>query len=269
MSSREPIKLAGALNFRDLGNLPTTDGHVTRTGKMFRSDSLDYLTAEDVHVLTRTIGLTTVIDLRAPVEYPTGGPAWAPSTDVEFVCLPLGNDIFDDKVTREDRDRQTLQARRYLAYIEAWSDNVVAALRRFARSTHEGPCLVHCAQGKDRTGVIVALLLSLLNVRRESIVADYVESARHVDAITARHQELPFYRARASVNPPELYRADPHTIEYFLDAVEERFGGAASWCRQHGLADVEMESLRADLRVSLRATTIATADSGSCAAETR
>jgi protein-tyrosine phosphatase len=259
MTSRDAIKLAGALNFRDLGGLPTTDGHITRFGRMFRSDSLDYLTDDDVVALVGEIGLATVIDLRAPVECALGTPGWARGTDVRFLSLPLDNNIFDDRATREDRDRKTLQGRRYLAYIEAWSDNVVAGLRQFAESAHRGPCLVHCAQGKDRTGVVVALLLSLLDVRREAIIADYVESAQYVEAITARQRELPFYRARARVNPPELYRADPDTIEYFLDAVEKGFGGAASWCRQHGMGDDEIRSLRRDLRVPARMTRASTA----------
>ena len=238
--------LAGVHNFRDLGGLPTTDGRRTVTGAIFRSDALEELTGDDVRVLCDVIGVGSVIDLRAHVETGGGFPPWASAETVDFVSLPLSDD-WDDWGTLDDEGRRTLMARKYMSYLTAASKNVVTALELISENAGHRPTVFHCAVGKDRSGVVAAILLSLLDVTREAIVADYVATAANMEPIMARLEGSPVYAERVRTNPAEVYRADEHTMQLFLDALEERFGSAEQWALDNGLGEAILAHLREHL----------------------
>ena len=226
--------LGGVHNFRDIGGLPTGDGRETVFGSVFRSDNLDHLSDEDVRILTDRLGVGLVIDLRAKVETEKGPAPWASQTAIEFANLPLLDD-WEDYGVLDDEGRRTLMARKYMGYLESASGNLVKALRLLAHRAGRDAVIVHCAVGKDRTGVVIALLLSLLGVRREAIVADYVATAANMEAMIERLSQDQRYRERMARNPVEVYRAEAHSMELFLESLDRRAGGAAGWAVAHGL----------------------------------
>lgn len=243
-SAGRPVE--GAMNLRDLGGLPTVDGRVTAAGKVFRSEALDYLSDAGALTLTCELGIRLVIDLRAPVEGGGIRPPWAQGDEPRFVSMPLDNVDFNAAVPLEDR--RTYQARRYLHYLEACTPTLIAVLKLLAEAPDAKPTVIHCAAGKDRTGVAVAMLLGLLGVGRDTIVADYVVSQRNMDEIMARQERVhPYYRQRRTVNPIELYRADAPSMEHFLDLLDERYGGASRWASAQGFAAAALDRLRAQL----------------------
>ena len=231
--------LAGALNFRDVGGLPAADGRVTMARVVFRSDNLDLLEPADVETLVDALGVGLIIDLRAQVE--TGGarPSWAAETSLDFENLPLLDD-WDDYGELDDESRRTLMARKYMGYLGHAGHNLVRALEliaaRAGQEAGRNAVVVHCAVGKDRTGVVMAVLLSLLGVQRDAIVADYVATAANMGPIIARLNEQPHYKERMRVNPPEVYRADAHTMHLFLEMLDEKAGGARQWALDNGLS---------------------------------
>ena len=97
------------------------------------------------------------------------------------------------------------------------------------------PTVLHCAAGKDRTGVVTALVLGLLGVDHEQIVADYMVTATHMDRITERFGRWPRYRRNMASLPAEIYRVEEHTIRTFLRELDHRYGGAAGWARTKGV----------------------------------
>ena len=238
--------LSGVLNFRDLGGLPTTDGRCTRRGVVYRSDALEELTDEDVRLFHEDMNVTCVVDLRAHVETGGGRPRWASDASVDFVNLPM-SDGWSDYGVLDDSGRHTLMARKYISYLDEAGANVAAALRRIARNGPEAATVVHCALGKDRTGVVVALLLSIVGVTTEAIVADYMQTAVNVDRLMERVAANDVYMERMRTNPAEVYRAEEHTIRLFLEAVEERFGGTVAWALDNGLEQDDLAGLRAVL----------------------
>src|SRR5581483_6867324 len=163
------IELDGAVNVRDVGGLPLTDGGVTAEGRLLRADNLQALSAADVARLVDGIGLTTVVDLRSTAELTAEGPApldaVASVRHAHHPVLPeegLATDVVADVfVVRDEQDRSRYPGDRltghYLGYLEDRPEQVVAAVRSIA--TSDGAALVHCAAGKDRTGVVVALAL--------------------------------------------------------------------------------------------------------------
>ncbi len=199
------IDLEGAVNVRDLGGLAAGDGGKTAPGRLLRGDNLQELTPADISRLVRDIGLTTVVDLRSTSELGSEGPAPLDSVvgvrHVHHPVLPeLGaatDVIADALVTRRNRDRSRYPddpvCGHYLGYLEDRPDQVVGALRSVAGA--EGAVLVHCAAGKDRTGVVVALALSAVGVRPDAVVADYAATGDRMAPLIARLRRSATYEA--------------------------------------------------------------------------
>jgi protein-tyrosine phosphatase len=251
------IELDGAVNVRDLGGLATCNGGHTVGGRLLRGDNLQELSAADVGRLVSEIGLTTVVDLRSTAELVAEGPAPLQAVGgVRHVHLPVlpeqgsATDMAADALlTRRDADRSRYPTDpvtgHYLGYLEDRPDQVVAAVRTIASS--EGPVLVHCAAGKDRTGVVVALALSAVGVRPEAIVADYAATGERTGALLERLRRSPTYRSDIDSKPAAEHLPRPGTMTAFLEQLGARHGGAVRWLAGHGFGEDDLGLLRAKL----------------------
>ena len=251
------IDLDGAVNVRDLGALPTGDGQSTVAGRLLRGDNLQDLSPSDVRRLVQDIGVTTVVDLRSPAEVAAEGPG--PLTWVESVrhaylsVLPergTATDVAADALAmRRDGARSRypgdIRAGYYLAYLEDRPDHVVAAVRSIADAP--GAALVHCAAGKDRTGVVVALALSAIGVRREAVVADYTATAERMPAVLGRLRASTTYATDLDKAPDDDHMPRAETMTAFLEEVDGRYGGVLRWLSDHGFAPADLASLRTKL----------------------
>jgi protein-tyrosine phosphatase len=251
------IDLDGAVNVRDLGALPTGDGQSTMAGRLLRGDNLQDLSPSDVRRLVQDIGVTTVVDLRSPAEVAAEGPG--PLTRVESVrhaylsVLPergTATDAAADALTmRRDGARSRypddVRAGYYLGYLEDRPDHVVAAVRSIAEAP--GAALVHCAAGKDRTGVVVALALSAVGVRREAVVADYAATAERMPAVLGRLRASTTYATDLDKAPDDDHMPRAETMTAFLEELDGRYGGVLRWLSDHGFAPADLASLRTKL----------------------
>jgi len=252
------IELEGAANARDLGGLPTTDGAKTIGGRLLRSDNLQELSPADVAILVQEVGLTTVVDLRSTAELTAEGPAPLDAVPgirhVHLPVLPEGGTatdaVADVLLTRADRDHSRFpdnpRAGHYLGYLEDRPAEVVAALRTIAES--EGAALVHCAAGKDRTGVVVALALVVAGVRTDAVVADYAATAERTEAVLARLRRSATYARDINRRPADSHQPRPETMTAFLEQLDARYGGVTSWLTDHGFSESDRQRLYARLR---------------------
>lgn len=251
------IELDGAVNVRDLGGLPTGDGGKTAEASLLRGDNLQELSPSDILTLVGEIGLTTVVNLRSSDELASEGPApldgVAGVRHVHHPVLPEAGSATDAAsdvlLTRAERDRSRYPADpicgHYLGYLEDRPDQVVAALRSIARS--EGAALVHCAAGKDRTGVVVAVALSAVGVHPEAVIADYAATGERIGPLLARLRRSPTYAGDISSEPDESQRPRPQTMAAFLDQVSSRYGGVIPWLAGHGFGPDDLHLIRAKL----------------------
>ena len=253
------IDLEGAVNVRDLGGLPTADGGSTMPGRLLRSENLQELSPADVAMLVEDIGVTTVVDLRTTGEREIEGPAPLDAVPgVRHVHHPVLLELGSASeavaeallVTKIENDRarypDDITCGHYLGYLEERPEEVTGALRSIA--TAEGAAIVHCAAGKDRTGVIVALALTVAGVRPEAIVAAYIATGDRIDAIIERLRRSKTYAEDVSSRPVQAHLPRPETMRAFLDQLDVRYGGLPRWLAGHGFADDEFSRLRAKLR---------------------
>jgi protein-tyrosine phosphatase len=236
------IKLDGCLNFRDLGGYATGDGRTLRWRQVFRSDALHPLSGADVDNLRDVLGLQGVIDLRSTAEIEADGRGLIGQTSLRFLHLPL----FDGKVVSSEEARAGYSlAERYFLLAEFAKEAIGRVIQ--AVSDSPGPVVYHCAAGKDRTGVISAVLLGILDVEEELIVADYVATQENLDAIVERLMESRGYRNVLSALPPDTLHADGETMISFLDRIRGQYGSMAEYARSAGVGDEALERLRSRL----------------------
>jgi protein tyrosine/serine phosphatase len=238
------LDLEGTANTRDLGGLPVSGGGTIAPGVLLRSDNLQDLTAADVRAL-QAIPLSYVLDLRTSVERAGTGPA--PLDDVvDVVHLPL---ILEGDARASDPgavlpDRWADGASgAYLHYLADAPGSIARAAALVASST--GASIVHCAAGKDRTGVLVAILLEAVGVPRDAVVADYALTNERIEQVYDRLVGSRTYADDVRRIGLDAHRVDPHAMETVLDVVDERWGGAAGYLQKAGFGD--LDALRARL----------------------
>jgi protein-tyrosine phosphatase len=137
--------------------------------------------------------------------------------------------------------------RSYLGYLGQRADNVVAALRALTE-TPEGASVVHCAAGKDRTGVVCALALAVAGVGHDEIVADYAMTADVIDALVAKLAASPTYAEDMERRDVASHTPRADTMDRVLTLLDERFGGPIGWLEAHGFGPDEQAALRRRLR---------------------
>ncbi|MGN5381424.1 tyrosine-protein phosphatase [Streptomyces lasalocidi] len=241
--STEP-ELAGVRNFRDVGGLPTADGRRVRPGVLFRSGHLAHATEDDAAFLA-SLGLHTIFDFRNAADQKLEGPDVA-LPGVRNVNLPLSDPADGAEFWKMVRDGDLDQLRAILdhgkgaARMSASYRTIVkertAEHSRVLHALAEDsvPALMHCAAGKDRAGISIAVTLLAVGVERDAIVADYLES-------NAKHRRYRVHRSGSaeSAYTPEvmellspLFDARAEYLQAAFDSIEETWGGTDTYLEQ-------------------------------------
>lgn len=219
------------INFRDLGGYQTRDGRTVAWRKVFRSGELEYMTEKDAEHFQQEIGLKTIIDLRSTAivrEIKVEGP-------FSELGIKRHNIAF---IPESDRNK----VRNFFQNWTSWSDyyvfqlketgigeRIVEALRIVADPANH-PILFHCTAGKDRTGVLAGMILSILGVPDRDIIEDYALTAETIHALAERQEShtlegTPSMRARY----PFIYDSPPEAMEFLINTLRRDFGSVRGY----------------------------------------
>jgi hypothetical protein len=222
IENTEPAMLGweGAFNARDLGGFATDLG-ITQVGALLRSGHLAWLTDAGRRQLLAS-GVRTVVDLRMPAERDREPTPELPG--VRFRLLPLIPQADTGAVARSRPDAAAVYR-----YVVTERAAAVAGVVSAIAEAPPGAVLFHCQAGKDRTGIVAAVLLRLVGVSREDVVGDYLRTNQELGPFWEREEPDPVRRAERV----RQTAADPQAIGAALDVVEHG-GGAAAYLARHG-----------------------------------
>jgi protein tyrosine/serine phosphatase len=233
------VELGGVYNVRDLGGYPGADGRLVRRGMLFRSSSLHRLTDVDAW---DAFGARCVVDLRY---------------DRERNAFPLPDFITNDTHApmlpdhwRSDEEAKKGLPEEFLSSVfhdmlELGGQSVRDILAALT-AADAYPAVFFCMAGKDRTGVLAAILLSLLGVSEEDIAADFELSGDEVVALVDHLRTHEDFEDHPMMNQPEaLLRAPRAAMELFLAEVDVKYGGLPGYVRELNVDDATIEALKA------------------------
>lgn len=232
------IRFGSLFNFRDLGGIPTVDGATVCRGRLFRSDDLGRLQPSDKAAFL-ALGVRTVIDLRRHNEVEKLGrvPEWTGAT---WRHHHLEHELWDHASYQPSIGVARWLADRYGELLESGAADIARVIMLL--SATDEPTVVHCVAGKDRTGLVSALTLSLIGVSDEEIGYDYsltqqseaayLEWVKRTDPVAAARPQPPYY-----VQTPA------EAMLMALSELRDRHGSVRDYLLRHGLTGSHIERL--------------------------
>ncbi|MHA6803132.1 tyrosine-protein phosphatase [Salinifilum ghardaiensis] len=223
------------VNLRDVGGIPTGAGAVTRHGVLYRADAP--YEADEAPDEVEEWPPSVVVDLRQPAELNGKPHPLAESCAVHSV--PLIEDVHEGPTVAEDDGTRHELTVLYEGMLNDAPKKLVEVFRLVLEA--DGPGLIHCAAGKDRTGVSTAMLLSAAGARSDAIVADYARTDRNMFRVLQRLDAAPELPPGVDEEAVlELISTPTEAIEAVLEHFEAYPDGAAGWLREHGVTDAEL-----------------------------
>ena len=231
MSVQRRILFENIINCRDLGGYPCAGGGVTQFGRLLRCGIPRDPSSADMEKV-KALGIKTVIDLRGDLEAVERPSAFSyDSNDIRYIQISLLE--VNPAITRPDVPLRDI----YTHSVETYGENYAKVISAFAEI--ETPTFFHCFLGKDRTGILASMLLSLAGVCGEDIIADYQVSGTYLN---------PFYKKELEEdtgliweNSDDHLQSHPHNIETLHAFIEQKYGGIPEYLRFFGVSDEEIK----------------------------
>jgi protein-tyrosine phosphatase len=255
-STTQSPEIKGAMNFRDIGGIPTSDGHVVRRGLLFRSGELNTLTESDLQTLA-ALKIRYIFDTRTNPERAAAPTNWTKDAPT-IVPLSVGFNADDNPaasmklIFSKGFDPASVTAGMQAATAKIAIDGA-PAIGQILHSLAQGqePAIIHCTAGKDRTGVIVAILLGILGVDKDRVYDDYLRSNASVPSQIARLKSASTGLPSAlAMMPPEsvkvLMGVDASFLDAAVAAMQDKYGSLGDYVVNGlKLTQDDVEALRA------------------------
>ncbi|MGH2760253.1 MAG: tyrosine-protein phosphatase [Actinomycetota bacterium] len=246
------LTFEGCFNFRDLGGWQTMDGRTVRSGRLFRADSVHLMTETDATRAGDELGLRTMLDLRNQLEIEAGGVGLLADAGLvrghfPITAHPDRSRVVDGTRAAPSSDRSPdALVDGYLGILEVSSALIVNAIELLG-DADALPAVFFCAAGKDRTGVLSAVVLGAVGVRDEDIVDDYYLTAESIERIIERFAGTPGSPGMYRDLPAQHFAPFRETMERVVAAVRERYGTFGDYLTSKGLSAESLDRLRTSL----------------------
>ncbi len=222
------------INFRDLGGYRARDGYTVAWRRLFRSGEFRNMTGSDLERLTGEIGLTSVLDLRTSMEVERQGIGLLSRGSIKYHNISFitgGNREEDERLFREITNMGEFYL--HLVRKSEFGGRIVRALEVIAEPENH-PLVFHCAIGKDRTGILAAVLLSVLGVRDEDIIEDYSLSTPYMEELLERINNDPEMAKDVIPLPDFFWKAAPESMSLFLSTLKREYGSVSDYLTAQG-----------------------------------
>jgi len=235
------VRFEAVFNFRDLGGYWAGDGRRLRWGRLFRSDALQWMTQGDAHKAREVLAVRSVVDLRDSEEVERNGRAPFAHGPVSYFHIPILDG--ERRASQQAQDSPHFDmAGLYLKMLAKGAGDFVQAVHTVSTRAHE-PVVFHCAAGKDRTGLLAAILLGALGVSDDDIVEDYALTARYMGPIVERMRETPGYAEIVRNLPADIFASKPEAMARTLEEVRAAWGSMRGYLAAGGLDPADLVML--------------------------
>ncbi|MEO3385277.1 tyrosine-protein phosphatase [Mesorhizobium sp. CAU 1741] len=245
------IRLTGAFNVRDLGGYPVAGGGTTRWRSMLRADGLHGLDENDVERLLE-LGLRTVVDLRSNAELANQPSPFAAHAVVAYRHVPLFEALAPVDMLTTGAGTFEL-AERYADAADRCRPALVKVIEEIDDAPQDGIVLFNCSAGKDRTGLVAAMLLSLAGVHGDEIAADYALTGSIAAPLLERLKGQALKRGLDEAIATRLLACQPATMHSLLRHVDGRYGGFSAYLADGGVERRRIDRIGARLRDAVAA----------------
>jgi protein-tyrosine phosphatase len=240
------VALESVFNFRDLGGYAAADGRTVRWRVLYRADGLHRLSGSDLAAVG-ALGIATVLDLRTAGELEKRGRWPIDELPVDYRHLPLIQAIWDPATLPVEAPAEDFLTARYLEMLQEGGEAIATALGILAREDAY-PAVFHCAAGKDRTGMLAAVVLSILGVSDDDIAADYGLSREGMTRMVAWIRANRPQGAEEMQNQPAAFLgAPPQAMRLVLETVRLEHGSVEGYVAGLGVGDDVITRVRANL----------------------
>jgi protein-tyrosine phosphatase len=253
----QDFTLRGVANFRDIGGYRADGGHKIKSGLIFRSGELSGLTPADRQTLA-VLNIRYEFDLRTDAERSANPSNWgnkAPQIISISVGMPRDGRTLNTTVRQLTEVKNAAEAKARMQETTAslaidGAADIGKVLSELSRSN--GPALIHCTAGKDRTGVTVAVLMTLLGASREDVYHEYTRSNESIDAQLerqkAREQSGKDVNGLSGIDPAVLKTmmgTDSSYLEAMFQKINAKYGSFDAYTREGlGITSAQVAQLR-------------------------
>jgi protein-tyrosine phosphatase len=219
------LKFKSVANFRDIGGYRTRKGNTIAWRRVFRSGEFAQINQDEYRRLKEEIKLTTIIDLRSEYEIKRQGIGLPVDTDIKYHNVTFLTDDDNNKVDDQRYKDLTNMGDFYILFTrnKVFGASIVKALEVIAGPENH-PLVFNCAVGKDRTGILAAVLLSVLGVADDDIIKDYSLSGPYMEEIRNRVNNDPEAPANVKNLPDFFWKASPESMGLFLNTLRRDYG---------------------------------------------
>lgn len=240
LDAKRLIPLENMCNLRDIGGYQTTAGRTTRWNRVFRSDSPHRLEPDSQQILVSR-GLKTVLDLRHDQETAHAPNVFSGNGAVNYVNISLFAGLSPELVPMGRIPNLTEM---YLHVLDSCNDEIARSVQAVGAGA---PALVHCTAGKDRTGIVIAVLLDLLDVPHDTILHDYSLTDTYLEPLRPSLREFARNAGWDMEHYEGMIACEPEFLEPFLSRLTDRHGGARQYLLAAGLAGEQLDSITHNL----------------------
>jgi protein-tyrosine phosphatase len=237
-TNSQKLPLEGAYNVRDIGGYETQNGRFLKTHTLIRADSLHRLTPTDKQFLI-DYGIQSIIDLRRSGEIDHDPNVFNDSTAISYQNLPLH---YGWHCILENNKPDSI-AHLYCSILDNAQETVKDVITAVS-APNALPTIVHCQVGKDRTGIVVALLMGVAGVPDETIIADYALSYDYLLPIVEGYRQKIKEQGGDMTLFDMLIQSPPEAMAEMLAHLQNKYGGIRPYLRHIGVSDEEMDAIQ-------------------------